>query len=89
MVLLAFLTSTIVKKATLPLHLFSTGQCYFPGDCFEQYCFSSVVALLMSKFITSPLGGAQSIVMSMCLSVCLPAYLKNLVDELRQIFYAC
>jgi len=33
-VTLAFLTSTVVEKALLPLHLFSTGHCYFPGDCF-------------------------------------------------------
>lgn len=30
--LTAFLTSTVVQKALLPLQLFSTGQCYFPGD---------------------------------------------------------
>ena len=55
---------------------------------------TSLSALVTSIFITvyslitSPLGGLQSIVMSMsvCLSVCLLAYLWNHTTELNQIF---
>ena len=30
---LAFLASTVVKKATLPIHLYSVGQSHLPGLC--------------------------------------------------------
>jgi len=36
-IILAFLTSAVVQKATLPLHLFATGHRYFPGECFVYY----------------------------------------------------
>jgi len=36
-VVLAFLASTIVKKSTLPIQLFATGQSHFPGHCLVDH----------------------------------------------------
>jgi len=43
-VVLAFLASTVVKKALLPLQLFAAGHSYFPGDSFV-HCIGNITFL--------------------------------------------